>query len=220
MFTVNINNKEIQFPSELGDITLKQRIEFDRLNGEYIKTRLEEIEAITDEEKKEIETAILNIEIACRQFAFFSGLDLVSVERSNQISNILDVYHVTNSLLANDIEVDSKTEFDWNGETWVLHEPELNPNSDMTFGELIDSKQIIQDLQDLGAGRHEILLKLCSIYLRKKGEEYDKSFPIDGSERMKLMEDLPLDIALAVSFFLSNSMNLLTNTFHAFKSLP
>jgi len=59
-------------------------------------------------------------------------------------------------------------------------------------------------------------LNLSAIYLRKKGEEYDESFLYEGSDRLELMKQLPMDIALAVGFFLSSSMNLYINHFQSF----
>jgi len=65
---------------------------------------------------------------------------------------------------------------------------------------------------DLGSGKWESMLRLCAIYLRKKGEEYKEEFLYEDSERLLLMQQLPMNIAMQVGFFLTGTMNFYLNT--------
>ena len=68
-------------------------------------------------------------------------------------------------------------------------------------------------MHELGAGNWDVIPYLASIYLRKDGEKFEESWLSEGSERLELMNDLPMDIAVAVAFFLQNSMSLYLKTF-------
>jgi hypothetical protein len=94
-----------------------------------------------------------------------------------------------------------------NNETWVLPATELKHGDAMSFGEIIDSKQRVKDMAEIGLSKVEQLLPLSAIYLRKKEEDYKEEFLYEGSERQELMKSLPMDIAEQVGFFLRRSMN-------------
>jgi hypothetical protein len=105
----------------------------------------------------------------------------------------------------------TETEYFWKGEVWEIHPPELKHGLSDEIRRVHRRKQIIKDMMDLGKGRWESLVSLCAIYLRRKDEPYKEEFMYEGSERQELMLSLPMDIALAVGFFLSGSMNILMN---------
>ncbi len=205
---VTVNNKVIKFPTTLSEITLGQRIAFDALYGKDINEGIASVQDMPDDEMKPLEWGVLHMDIACKQFSFFSNIPLEIVQETPLLEEVMNVYNVMSKLLADDAAQPYKESFAWNGDVWELHPPELKSTSSLTFGELIDSKQIIQDLANIGAGRFEQLQRLCAIYLRKKGEKYDKHFGSDDGPRLKLMADLPMDIALSVAFFLSRSISL------------
>lgn len=214
---VLVNDTEIKLPSTLAEITLGQRIAYHNQYGKDIHEALQSIEDMP-EDMRELEQAVLYMDIAVKQFSFFSGIPLRLVEDTQALEGIMEVCAVMNQLLAEDVATEYKAAFEWEGCTWELHPPELKNGSSLTFGELVDSKQILQDLQELGAGRWESLQRLCAIYLRKQGEPYHKSFADESGERVRLMAGLPLDIALSVSFFLSNSTSLFLK--HSVASQP
>jgi hypothetical protein len=209
-----INDKTVVLPTSLSEFTLGQRIAFQNEYGKALDDWLQQILAIEDETMREIELTEYQIEKCFRTFAFFAGCTPEALKESEFIDDIANIYHSSLAVLFEDEDnIEFKTSFEWKGDTWVIHPPELKQGSKMTFGEFIESKQVVKDLVELGAGKWEAMLRLCAIYLRKTNEEYNSAFLEDQSARMLLMTELPMDIALAVGFFLSSSTSLYRNTF-------
>lgn len=209
-----INGKQEVIPSSLDEITLKQRIDFQNLHGNLLDQMTVSLEEIEDPFEREFETIEVSLERMFRTIAFFTNHSIESIKESEHVDTIVRMYAASMAIV---FEEESKIiehpqyEFVFKGELWILHTPELKNGDKMTFGEFIDSKQIVQDMMGLGKGRWECMLQLCAIYLRKKDEEYQESFLYDDSDRLKLLEELPLSIALQVGFFLNSSLNMYMN---------
>lgn len=210
---VKVNDKEVIIPSSLSEITIGQRIEFYNQYGRQLDEMLDSIQQMKDDEFKELELIEWHNEKMYRTFAFFANTTPEALKQSKFIDEVGNLYYAClHVLLEEEKELEFKREFIWKGETWELAEPKLKQDDRMTFGEMIDSKQIVKDMIELGRGKWEYMVRLCAIYLRKKGEPYDESMVYEDSDRLKQMNELPMDIALQVGFFLSSSMNFLINT--------
>jgi len=209
---VQLNGETVVIPSSLSEITLKQRIEFQAQYGDQLDAMLKSILEIEDPDEKEIELTQFQIERMVRTVAFFLNTTVDALKESQSLDQIANLYYPNLSLLLEEENITPKYEFEWIDSKWHLHVPELKNGHKMTFGEFIDSKQIIQDLLGLSKNKWECLIPLCAIFLRKEGEEYQESFLYEDSDRLKLMETVPLDIAIQVGFFLSNSLNTFIKT--------
>lgn len=217
---ITINDKEVNIPSSLSEITLGQRIDFNNQYGQELDEMARSVLDMPDGMDKDMEVAQFAFEKMFRTFAFFANTTPEALKESEFVDDIARIYYATLAVVMQDeAEVELKTSFVWDSEEWELHPPTLKHGSRMKFGEFIDSKQLIKDMIELGNGKWEYMLPICAIYLRKKGEEYREEFLFEGSERMELMRSLPMDIAMAVGFFLSSSMNLFVNTLLS-SSLP
>lgn len=222
-------NKTYNFPTSLSQITLKQKIDYENTYGKELDEKYKKIvgediinqavkngvtvEQLLKEENKltplmELDLTEHVIETACKNFSFFSEISLDEVKNIN-IDQMLNVYYSCFHQLYNE---DRKLEnrYLWKGEYWYIEKPELSHTSNTTFNEFITAKQIVKNSYELGEGKWESLPFLCAIFLRKEGESFNENMIIEGSERLKLMYELPLDIALGVAFFLSNSMSIYT----------
>lgn len=210
---IKLNDQWINLPSSLSEITLKQRIDFQIQHGNLLDEMAKSILSLEDTEERMLELTQFQFEKMFRSFAFFAGTTVEAVKESEFLDTIANLYYSSLKILFEDEDkLVPKHQFLWNKELWYLQAPELKNGDRMTFGELIDSKQIIQDLSNLGKSQWEALLPLCCIYLKRKDEIYEESFLYEDSDRMKLMEMLPLDIALQVGFFLSGSLNMFMKT--------
>lgn len=210
---VIINEKTITIPTTLDEFTLGQRIDFETQYGEELRQMAESIVKMEDGLEKELEVVQFHFEQMLRTFAFFSGFDVQSLQQSEYLDDMAAIYYAGVSLLFEEEEhLTPKQQFIWQGEEWFLHPPELKHGSKMKFGEFVDAKQSLLNMQQLGKGKWESLLPLCVIYLHKKDEEYSEEMLYEGSERMELMKDLPMSIALQVGFFLVCSMNICIST--------
>lgn len=206
---VVINDKTVTFPSTLADITLRQRIDLHDRHGRDLEKMLESIQKMTDESERTIEMTQWSLERMFRTFAFFAGTTPEAIKESEFVGEVARIYNASLAqIYAEELAIDdTRREFEFKGETWHLAPPELKHGDKMSFGEVIESKQTVKDMLDLGRGRWEAMLRLCVIYLRKKDEPYTEDMLFEGSKRMKLMEELPLDIALHVGFFLKSFLN-------------
>lgn len=207
MFKVTVNSTEYNFPSKLGDITLGQRIAYQTEYGEDLDARHAQIEAMAEGPEKELEQLTFSVDMACKTFSFFTKIDEQVIKESSTLSEVLRVFGVMKGLIYANGTTNNQTTFEWNNEKWSLYLPEVKNNSEIKFGEFVDSKQIVEDLIALGGGYYDRLPRLCAIYLRKKGEAYDPAFAVEDSDRVQLMNDLPMDIALSVGFFLTSLIN-------------
>lgn len=217
---VIINSKEIILPSSLAEFTLGQRIAFQEEHGKILDVMLKSILEIPEGLERELELSEFHFEKMFRTFSFFSGFPVDVLKESDFVDDLARIYYSSlASLFESEDQVELKPEYVFNGELWEIHPPELKNGSKLKFGEFIDSKQIIKEMIDLGESNWSAMLKLCAIYLRKKGEPYKEEFIYEGSERMELFKSLPMDIALAVGFFLTSSTNLYLNTSRS-SSLP
>ncbi len=205
------------FPTTLGDISLRQRIEFDKTYGKSIIDRKNEIFKKDDNGNDlpvdEVESMLFNIEIAIKNFSFFTGISINEVSDNISVESVLTVYHACFKGLYEQMDkITLEDSYLWNDEFWFIEKPELSFQSQITFNELIVSKQIIKQMHDLGAGHWDAMPYLAAIFLKRKDEVFDESWMAPNSERVQMMQDLPMDIAMAIGFFLQISMSLYTKT--------
>jgi hypothetical protein len=210
---VILNDKEIVFPSSLSEITLGQRIAFQEQYGNDLDKMQESIMKMEDGADKELEIMEFSMEKMYRTFAFFANTTVEAIKESKFIQKVMNIYYSCLAVLFEEEKnLEPQYEFLFKGEMWYLAPPLLKHGDPKTFGEVIDSKQIVQDMIKLGKGKWEAMLRLAAIYLRKKDEDYQEEFLYDDSDRLKLMRELPMDIAMQVGFFLSDSMNFYLDT--------
>lgn len=210
--TFTYRDKEYKFPDSLHEITLAQRIEFYELHGKVLDTQAEQIAKIESDFDREAESNIWHLEMAVRSFSFFTGIDIEEIRKYVDIDSLLEIYRAQiKPLLEQEQNIDLQTEYEFAGEQWLLAPPQLAANSKMLLNEFIHAKEAVRQINQLGLGKWNTLPYLCAIYLRRRGEEFDESFVVEGSERMELMKTLPLDIAIAVGFFLTSIVRTYTS---------
>jgi len=199
---------EYSFPGSLLEITLAKRIEFYEQHGRKLDELAGKISKIDNAFDREAESNIWHLDMAIRSFSFFTEIDEKEIRRYVDIPSLLTIYndHIQ-PLLKQEQEVVLKNEYEFEGETWVLSSPELIASSKITFNEFLHSKEIVRQMNQVGKGKWDSLPYLCAIYLRKPGEPFTEYLVADNSDRIKLMLKLPMDIAIAVGFFLTGILN-------------
>lgn len=206
-----INGQEYRYPTTLSEITLGQRVEYQRTYGNDLEARAKEIEDMPDTPEKEYAIEEYYVDVAIKSFSFFTGM---SLEECGQVrlQDILNVYQVTlEGLLSQQQELSYIGSFEIAGEIWKLAPIAITPVSEITYDEFLHAKEYDRLLRKLEQGSWEVLPYLCCIFLRKEGEPFTEELVSDGSDRMKFMLSLPLDIAIQVGFFLSNLINISSN---------
>jgi hypothetical protein len=201
------------FPAQLSEITLGQRVSFYATHGPMLEQLAKDVEEAKDDFEKEMAITILNSELAVCEFAHYTGIDLEEVKNHIEFDSLMTIYAVDMMLLREqEAAIELQPSYDWNGEKWVIDTPQLTPTSKMSFNEFLHGKEVVRQLAKLGKGKWEALPYLCAIYLRKEGETFTEELVTVDGERLKLMLQLSLDIALAVGFFLSSTLSTYMST--------
>lgn len=136
--TISIENITYTLPASLMDVTLWQRICFDKEYGKDLREKLKAIMDAKDSIAREMDFTEYTLDLACKTLAFFGGIPL-DVIRSTNVIEVLEVYHqvmkgMTEDVNFNDPDFKLVQEFFWHDEEWVIQPPELKNNSQLTFG--------------------------------------------------------------------------------------
>ena len=206
--TIELKGQEYRYPTELKDITLRQRIDFYHTYGKELDQQLK---AIAEAGGDEHEYLLYQADSAIKHVAFYTGIDIEELRSEVSFLSVHSIY-LTGAQMMQEEEKGMvlQPSYDYAGEKWVIAPPAVTPDSEITFNEFLTSFEIIRQMQALGNGKWDALPYLCCIYLRKEGEPFNESL-VKG-ERMDLMMDLPMDIALAVAFFLSSCLHTYAST--------
>lgn len=203
---------QYHFPALLSEITLSRRIAFYHDHGKLLDEKAADVEKF-DGLAKEIQQAMWHLDNATRYFSFYTGIPLAEVVSCMDLNDLMGVYHADIALLIEqEHTIELRQSYQWLDETWTISAPELLPNNNMTLIEFITGKEVVRQLDAIGKGKWDALPYLCAIYLRKENEPFDEAMISENSERMKLMLELPLDIALGVAFFLSSTLSIYMTT--------
>jgi len=214
---IRIEGVPYQLPVSLMEITIADRIAFDNTYGKELAEKLKAISEIPEEFDRELSFIEYHCELALKTVSFFGKIPLEVLEQT-KMDDVLLIYHQTMKALSADVDFKDESfqlssEFAWNEELWEVAPPELKHDSAMHFGEFLDAKQWMKNLYEFGNDHWEALLMLCCVYFRKKGERYKPELSAEGGERYQLLQNLPLEYALHVGFFLSGSMSSYLRTF-------
>ena len=206
-------DSEYDVPTSLSQIKLRQKIEFDNLYGERIEALKNEVFGDENKEVSDLDSMLLTFSVAAMNFSFFTGISLEEVEQNIAVDDVLNIYYSCfYQLFQQEEELELQPEYLWKDEFWKLESPELTFESKITFNEFITSKQIVKEMSELASGHWESLPYLACVYLKREDESFEEKWLAPGSERMEMMLDLPMDIAVAVAFFLQSSMSMYLKT--------
>ncbi len=203
-----VNDQPVFLPDRLADIFLKDVILFHQDVVAGLEERALEIQQM--KEDKTLAALDLQYSTMMETFSYWTQIPIDSFDHDPALVDVVAcIYNnsVLPKLFAKDLDEEPRNSFTWRDEIWTLPKIELEHGDPEQFGELIDAKQLVSDMSRNKAGRWQMMQYLSAIFLRKEGEVYQESFLYPGSERLLLMEDLPMDIAAQVGFFLSSIMS-------------
>lgn len=216
---VTINDTVFEVPFDLTQITLGQYLSYNSEYGKDLEKRLKEI-LDTKYDPKEYSTEDadlkrtllmeehLDIEALC-WYSFWTKHDLQEVKDHPFITPLLEQYRMLRFLMKDDKEImhEFPAQFTWKGEEWAISDFKVNPSNDMSFNEIITSKEVMRQVHATSGNRWDGLIYLCAVYCRKKGEAFSDHLIKEGSKRLEELKELPLNYALSVDFFLSGCAN-------------
>lgn len=219
---VKVNNTTHDVPFSLSGFSLGKFVEYYEKYGKELdqqfKALIEKTFEGSDDLEKELNREIdFDIHLdneALAWYSFWTGYDLFEARDEKFIQPILDQYRVFRWMLK-ESEEEAKNlpmEMEWNEETWAIQDWAVTPRSDMSFNEIITSKEVVRQVYKLGKGKWDALPYLCAIFFRKKDEPFDDILIQEGSDRMELIKQLPMSTAIVVAFFLIASATIWQNT--------
>jgi hypothetical protein len=200
MFDFQFEGKGYSYPDSLSKITLGQRIAWQEFYGQRLEERAIALAEMPEGFDKEIAGADLYVDGAIQSFSFFTGIPLADCSRID-LPQLLNVYGAARAVMAEQEEQHPEGPYAFKGELWYIAPPEVNTESKVTFNEFLVSKEVVRQLHAVGEGIWAALPYLCCVYLRKEDEPFTEALAREGGDRYQLMMELPLDIALAVTFF-------------------
>jgi hypothetical protein len=210
----NFKGNDYSYPATLAEITLQQRIDLHVKYGIAYENSIKELLEIEDENKRIIDEAELKILFACQCFSFFTGIPHNEIIEGSLLPQVMEIYNTTLSkIVEGEGMIQGNNPYQFNGETWNIPSPQLQPNSKIIFNEFITSKEIVRQLEQAGKGKWLSLLYLSCIYFRKIDEPFSEGLLAEDGERMKLMQNLPLDKAIAVGYFFEQFNEYLSKSF-------
>jgi len=210
---VTINDIQFDIPFDTELIKLSDFLEWHNQYGKKLNEELKQI--LDDKDLKDVDKMVrledyLDREALC-WFCFWTKTDEEEASKQPGMVQFLDRYRVLKTLL-NENNYEFPYETEWQGEQWQIEAFTLTPASEMNFNEIITSKEVMRQVYKIGEDNWTGLPYLCCVYFRKKGEAFEDSMIHEGSERMELMNSLPLKHALAVAFFLNICVNIWSKT--------
>jgi hypothetical protein len=208
---IRIDGNDYQIPTSLLEITLADRLEYDKTYGRELKEKLAEVILLPEGTDRDFAVVEYKIDLAFKTLSFFGKIP-IDLLKDTAIEDVLHIYNTVLESLSfewsfENPDIQIQTDFEWQGEQWEIMAPELKHTSKATFGEFIDAKQVVKNMMEIEKDNWSALLMLCCVYFRKKEEAYNDAFIVEDGERYKLMQTLPLDYALNVGFFLSATMS-------------
>lgn len=215
---VTINDTAYEVPFDTAQITLGQFIEYQVEYGKDLDKKLKEILDKKYDQDADLQRTMeledhLDLEALC-WYSFWTKFDLIEAKNHPFITPLLEQYRVLRFLLKDENEIipEYPAEFEWKGEEWCISDFKINPANEMSFNEIITSKEVMRQVHAIGGSKWDAMIYLCAVYCRKKDEAFSDELIQEGSERMNELKSLPLRFALSVAFFLSVCVNTWLNT--------
>lgn len=229
---ITVNDSVHDVPFDLSSITLGRFVDYYERYGSDLD---KDLQRITEKDYRASDPSVgdddveLNLAIdldnhidreALSWFSYWTGQDLFSVKDEPIIAPVLEAYRALRFCLKESLEeaCTLPMEHEWEGELWQVKDFCINPASDMSFNEIITSKEVVRQVHALGKGRWSSLPYLCAVFFRKKDEPFTDELVTEGGERMELLQSLPMDYAVEVAFFLSNCVSIWSSTLQSSKN--
>lgn len=192
MIIFTANGTDYNCPDELKDITFERYAKYmeisetapsllkelsqldadllnaEKLTDEELDKKLKRIDTLhnkltTGQGKKEY------IEFKMRVVSHFTGLDIETMQGRNGIN--IEGLNTLYSLITNALDIRDVKEFEGsveiNGELYTIA-----TNNNITLGEWLEAAQIEELNAKLGNAQYQAMIDICSVLLRKEGEEY------------------------------------------------
>ena len=211
MLNLKVNNKIVKIPQSYSEIALDEFCVIWRLLEEYKPTV--EVDGVALTEQEELDNAGKEYDMTIKLVAHLCNL---SEEETKQIDyeQATDVVQAFNTLVSNERmgEIFDKklNHFIWKGEVYYL--PKMTFEK-MKFGEYAELMQLQTIYGSNPAARFDFINKQIALSCRMNNEEKDS---YDIEEREKLFSNLPMNIVMQWTFFLTNQIKTFSSNIQTY----
>lgn len=229
--TITINSKDFKVPFDLSEITLGRYVDWYERYGRDLDKGLNEIrernykklltekgfQSVTEDDIQIYRDIDLDNHLdgeALAWFSFWTGFDFNEAKHLPEISILLYQYRIFRFIMEDSMKQSYffPQDIEWNGETWRVQDCQVTPQSEMSFNEIVTSKEVMRQVYSIGKGKWDAMPYLACVFFRKKDEPFTDELVHADGERMKLIMDLPMTHVMQVAFFLTVCVGIWKNT--------
>lgn len=170
-------------PTKLKDITLGRWVDYYNRHGHPVPTGDDTADYVYD---------LVN------RWCYYTGKPQPTQE---ELPDVLREQAYADTVLNKEKdELNYNDTFLWKDAVWKIA-PVVTYTGKMSREDFEVSQDIALIFSDLQDGKEEALFNLCAAYMRKEGEPYHSDLVDDRNERVELMKELPLHMALCVKAY-------------------
>lgn len=197
-------------PQHLSEITLEQVVDFYNLYGRELDRRYKAILDMPEDSDERADAYMLySYDSAMQHYSFYTGEALDELIMLDDADKLVEANKAMCQWEIETPRIFTDEVFEFAGWHWRIVPP-VTVGKELTYAEfetVTDIALIFSDLQD---GRIEALYELCAGYLRKLDAdghpEPSEATYDEVAERVELMKQLPVNIALTVKLFVEQSI--------------
>tara|TARA_R100000908_G_C3710203_1_gene117136 strand:- start:42 stop:725 length:684 start_codon:yes stop_codon:yes gene_type:complete len=209
MINLKVGKTRCTIPNEWKELNVSQYAKVCQILIDYEIVDIEEV----PEEHQEIQK-VKNIKANREVFTYLSGLERSVVDQCNlkDMENCLNLMNqFLNKKVEQEIKEDSVADsFNWKGKTYFFPLPLM---TETTFGDYIESEQVMMNAKEIEGGRFGLIAKQMAILCKEEGEETNDELI---EKKTRLFEKLPMDIVWKFVFFLMKQTSLLQKSMKTF----
>ncbi len=212
---IKINNQLFDIPTDLSQFTLGQFLNYWDMAGRQLDLDLKAIleKNYDDEFERIIDLFEQELKEAIAWYSSFTGYDFSTIA-GEQADALMKQYRLVRALIS-DSEAEQYKQFPfkirWRNVWWRITDWKVTASTELSFNELLVSKEVTRQIYSLGKGKWDALPYLCAVFFRKMKEKFTDALVDPAGDRMKLMLELPMEHAIRVAFFLTISVNICTS---------
>jgi hypothetical protein len=205
---VTIGGHSFRYPNGPTDLLLGEWVTFIQEAGRPLDLAAAQVEALPKGPIQILSAMKLYADRAYAVAAWFAGMDQEEATAAFPLQTVTNLYRVE---FAKCFVAEPRGPIEWNDKVYELPPAALDQGSAMTFGEIVDSKAMVQNSQQLQWSQWELVQRICAIFLRHPEEQYDEQLGYLTSARAAEMATLPIGYAMMVSEWFEELNEFLQN---------
>jgi len=195
-------------PTKLEQITLRQWVDFYNMYGKDLEKRFADIQKMPEGEDRNNEYMLYDWDNTLYTYSYYTGIPMDKVMKMDLKAVIMEQGSAFISLKKEEVRLTYRDVYEWNGHQWMIQPIYMSTSEKLTYEQFQKTQDLALIISDLQDGKQEAIYCLCAAYLRRINEEFTEDLVHPSSNRVKLMQSLPLNLALRVKKYFEDSVKL------------